>query len=175
MWIDPGFMALIKQGKTFVLLGALSRMILNHRKSTQDFTWYTPLWCILLHNTVLYPEHVLASRDAQISIWTQQSRTSASIWTHAKKGNWYANYKFCEYYRKSTIAVMIVRFVSSIVSRSPDFVPRVGRKARLCKDNATRKCVTCGVQNGIKLRMCSQHSSRIPWHRRRVSWLWGSV
>ena len=49
---------------------------------------------------LLYPERILGSRDAQISIWTQQTQMSASIWTHAKKGNWYANYKFSEYLPK---------------------------------------------------------------------------
>ena len=43
-----------------------------------------------------------------------------------------------------------------------------GRKARLSKDNATRKYVARGVQNGVKLRMYSQHSC---WFPR----LWGIV
>ena len=99
--------------------------------------------------------------------------------------------KFGEYYRKNTKAVAIVCFISSIVSRSPNFVPRVGLQNDAKRDFAR---ITWCINNPetLCLAWCSkwrQITNVIAtfrdyeslwvfwerWYRRRVSWLWSSV
>ena len=108
--------------------------------------------------SVLYPECDLVSRDTQISIWMQQTWTSASIWMHAKKGHWYATWQIL---LRNTVAVEIIHIVSFIVSRSPDMVT-VASNYDECDLNILPEFRSTGV---LWKR----------WHRRRVCWLWSSV
>ena len=108
--------------------------------------------------SVLYPKCDLVSRDTQISIWMQQTWTSASIWMHAKKGHWYATWQIL---LRNTVAVEIIHIVSFIVSRSPDMVT-IASNYDECDLNILPEFRSTGV---LWKR----------WHRRRVCGLWSSV